>query len=59
MKELKIYCSHCGKLIAKTSNTEFKIERGSSWETANLCDECYEELTHIVQQFRIGKDERK
>ena len=55
MKELKIYCDHCGKLITKTNNSKFKITRGDCLEMADLCDECYEQLAYIVQQFCIGE----
>lgn len=57
MKEAITYCNHCGKPIEKIRDfTFFRIKKGDKWETADLCEECYDMLTHIVQLFCTRRD---
>ena len=52
MKENKIYCDHCGKVLdTMTDFDDVQIEMAHKWTTADLCAECLDELYDIVCAF--------
>jgi hypothetical protein len=51
MKENKIYCDHCGKVLNEmTDYTDTEIYAGS-WFKCDLCAECMDELEKIVLAY--------
>ena len=50
-------CNHCGKEIteytqfSRKKNKCIKVRQNGKWIVANLCDECYVKLLHIIKQF--------
>ncbi len=44
-------CNHCGKEITESKNISFKVNENGEWVVASLCEECYQKLTYIVEQF--------
>ena len=51
-------CNHCGKEIAESKSISFKVHEDGKWIVASLCEECYQKLTYIVEQF-CTKEERE
>ena len=52
MKEMIITCDHCGKKLDEMkdySDTEF--DTINDWFKADLCAECYTEISNIIKQF--------
>lgn len=49
-------CNHCGKEIDETNNKSIKVKQNGEWIVANLCDECYVKLLHIIKQFCTRND---
>ena len=51
MRETKIYCDHCGKVLDNMTDycdTEIEVK---SWFKCDLCNECITELDNIVLTF--------
>ena len=60
MRETKIYCDHCGKLLDEIHDyVELEVGIYESIET-DLCSECYEELEKNINAFcKKGAKEQK
>ena len=51
MRETKIYCDHCGKVLNEMNDyTDNEIEV-KSWFKCDLCAECIDELDKIVLAY--------
>lgn len=51
MRETKIYCDHCGKVLDEMkdyTDTEIEVK---SWFKCDLCSDCINELNNIVLSF--------
>jgi hypothetical protein len=51
MRETKVYCDHCGKVLdgmVDYNDTEIDVK---SWFKCDLCAKCIEELDEIVLRF--------
>ena len=56
MRETKIYCDHCGKVLNEmTDYVDTEIET-HTWFKTDLCDKCIKELDQIVLEFCGKKD---
>lgn len=56
MKETVVTCDHCGKKLDDMKDypdTEF--DTINDWFRADLCSECYTEISNIIKQFVKGK----
>lgn len=53
MKETKIYCDHCGKVLdTRYDYNDITIEMNHKWQDhIDLCEECFEELWNIINKF--------
>lgn len=52
MKEMVYTCDHCGKKINEMNDyidTEF--DTIDDWLKADLCAECYKEISQMIKQF--------
>lgn len=52
MKEMVYTCDHCGKKINEMNDyidTEF--DTIDDWFKADLCSECYKEISQTIKQF--------
>ena len=52
MREMVITCDHCGKKLDTMidyADTEF--DSIDEWFKADLCSECYKEISCIIKQF--------
>ena len=52
MKELVTTCDHCGKKLDEMkdyADTEFDVI--DEWLKADLCSECYKEISQLIKQF--------
>jgi hypothetical protein len=55
VKETKIYCDHCGKVIERaTEFVDIKINMHCNAVGTDLCQTCYGELYDLVLKF-VGK----
>lgn len=55
MRETKIYCDHCGKVLdCMKDYDDIVIEIGANYIETDLCAECLSELYEIVQKFCDG-----
>ena len=58
MKEVKIYCDHCGaELNEMVDYTESEIESPSSFYKCDLCKDCVELLDETIKKF-INREEK-
>lgn len=56
MKDNKIYCDHCGKVLdTMTDFDDVQIEAAHKWTTADLCAECLDKLYDLVCAFCEAK----
>lgn len=52
MKEIKIYCDHCGKVLDEmTDYTSITIELAHKMAVTDLCTDCFERLCEQIQKF--------
>ena len=51
MREMKIYCDHCGKVLDEMKDyVDTEIE-AKNWFKADLCSSCIDELAKLVMGF--------
>lgn len=61
MQEMVFTCDHCGKkLDGMKDYTDTEFDTINEWFKADLCTECYKEISCIIKQFcnRKGQDEK-
>lgn len=51
MRETKIYCDHCGKVLDGMRGYYDQEICFCEYETADLCNKCIEELDEIIKAF--------
>lgn len=51
MRETKIYCDHCGKVLNEMHDYPEQEIGLMGYETADLCNECLEKLDKIIKAF--------
>ncbi len=51
MRETKIYCDHCGKVLDEMHDYIDQEISFQEYETADLCKECLHKLDVIVKAF--------
>lgn len=64
MNKTTYFCDHCGKEIKQDEHGQFeglidvKFDFPSTDFDATLCDDCYNELLTLVDEFLRGEDEK-
>lgn len=52
MQEMVYTCDHCGKkLNTMTDYVDTEFDSIDEWFKADLCSECYKEISYIIKQF--------
>lgn len=52
MKELVVTCDHCGKKLNNMNDyADTEFDTIDNWFTADLCSECYKEISKIIKEF--------
>lgn len=52
MKSNKVFCDHCGKeLDTQNDYDNIEIEMNHKWQKVDLCDECFEQLWSMIDEF--------
>jgi hypothetical protein len=52
MKKLIVICDHCGKKLDEIKDYEdTQFNTIDEWFTADLCAECYTEISRITKEF--------
>ena len=56
MREVKIYCDHCGKVLNEMKDYVDTEINAHTWFKTDLCDKCIKDLDRIVREFCGKKD---
>lgn len=51
MREIKMYCDHCGKVLNEMLDYPDTEIEAKGWFKCDLCKNCMEELEQIVKGF--------
>ena len=51
MREIKVYCDHCGKVLDEMHDYPEQEVGLIRYELADLCKECLEKLDEIIRAF--------
>jgi hypothetical protein len=55
MTETKIYCDHCKRELDRMKDyIDIEIDMSHKWQKVDLCEDCYERLWSMIDDFCIG-----
>ena len=58
MKEVKIYCDHCGaELDEMVDYTDVEVESPKYFRQCDLCKDCFELLDETIKKF-LNREEK-